>query len=145
MKSVTYEVRWHRGGCKRTFFFKLIYFWLKFPSMKNVYPFKYTLYVFSFQNVYCKGRDYALELMYFWEREKARVQERQTERDSESQAGSVYSAEPNTGLNPMNHEITTWAEIKSRMLNLLSHPGVPAKEPSCHSILLRIYGWPNLP
>ena len=29
------------------------------------------------------------------------------------------------GLKPMNHEIVTWAEIKSQVLNWLSHPGVP--------------------
>ena len=32
------------------------------------------------------------------------------------------STEPDTGLDLMNREIMTWAEIKSRMLNGLSHP-----------------------
>ena len=35
------------------------------------------------------------------------------------------SSEPSMGLHPKNHEIMTWAEIKSQMLNRLSHPGTP--------------------
>ena len=60
----------------------------------------------------------------FWERERKRVsgvgEEREGER--ESQGGST---EPDAGLNPMNQEITTWAEIKSQTLNRMSHPGAP--------------------
>ena len=37
----------------------------------------------------------------------------------------AVSMEPNMELIPMNHEIMTWAEIKSLMLNWLSHPQVP--------------------
>ena len=33
------------------------------------------------------------------------------------------SREPDAGLKLMNHEIMTWAKIKSQMLNQLSHPG----------------------
>ena len=37
----------------------------------------------------------------------------------------AVSTEPNEGLDPMNYEIMTWAEIKSLMLNWLSHPSAP--------------------
>ena len=47
--------------------------------------------------------------------------QREREGDRESQAGSVLSA----GVDPMNREVMTWAEIESRMLNRLSHPGAP--------------------
>ena len=46
--------------------------------------------------------------------------------------------ETNVGLNPMNHEIMTWTEIKSQMLNGLSHPGTPTS-----FVLIRVldYTW----
>ena len=37
----------------------------------------------------------------------------------------MLSAEPDTGLEPTNHEIITQAKIKSQMLNQLNHPGAP--------------------
>ena len=37
----------------------------------------------------------------------------------------AVSAEPDMGFNPRNCEILTQAEIKSRTLNRLSHPGTP--------------------
>ena len=37
----------------------------------------------------------------------------------------AVSVEPEAGLNLMNHEIKTLAEIKSWMLNWMSHPGAP--------------------
>ena len=37
----------------------------------------------------------------------------------------TFSAEPDAGLKLTNHEIMTRAEIKSKMLIQLSHPGVP--------------------
>ena len=37
----------------------------------------------------------------------------------------AVGAGPDAGLELMNHEITALAEIKSRTLNRLSHPGVP--------------------
>ena len=52
-----------------------------------------------------------------WERERQRARAR-------IHAGTV-STEPDTGLDPTNREITTWAELKSQMLNRLSHPGAP--------------------
>ena len=65
------------------------------------------------------------------ERERARerawagVGQRARER---SQARSVLSAqtEPHSTLDFTNHGIMTWAKIKSRTLNRLSHPGVPS-------------------
>ena len=54
--------------------------------------------------------------IYFWERERQTMSRGGAEReeDTESEAGSrlwAVSTEPNTGLEPMNHEIMTWAEI----------------------------------
>ena len=62
----------------------------------------------------------------FWEREHKRVgeQQRERERQNPKQAPAV-SAEPNVGLKLMNSEIMIRAEIKSQMLNQLSHPGAP--------------------
>ena len=51
--------------------------------------------------------------------------EREGGREKNSQAGSVLSADPNVELELTNHEIMTWAEIKSPVLNQLSHQGVP--------------------
>ena len=48
----------------------------------------------------------------FWERE----------RDYE-RISSTDSAEPDTGLDTTNCEIMTWTEVKSQMLDQLSHPG----------------------
>ena len=48
------------------------------------------------------------------------------ERGRESQVGlHAVRAEPDARLDHTNHEIMTWAQIKSQMLNGLSHPGVP--------------------
>ena len=48
------------------------------------------------------------------------------EGETDSQAGSTLSAQsPTQELDLMNREITTWAEIKSGMLNQLSHTGTP--------------------
>ena len=40
------------------------------------------------------------------------------------QAYSLLSAELNSGLQPTNHDITTWA--KTKILNCLSHSGTPS-------------------
>ena len=39
----------------------------------------------------------------------------------------TVNAEPDPGLESMNHEIMTWAETKSWILNRLSHPDAPEK------------------
>ena len=50
----------------------------------------------------------------------------QTERERDRIPSRVraVSEESNTGLEPSKHEIMVPAEIKSQMLNPLSHPGV---------------------
>ena len=60
----------------------------------------------------------------FWEKERelGRSRERERERERETQAGSELLVQ---GLDPMNYEIMTLAEIKSQMLNRLSCPGAP--------------------
>ena len=54
--------------------------------------------------------------IYFWERQRQNVTGLGAERegDTESEAGSrlwAVSTEPNTGLEPTNREIMTWAEV----------------------------------
>ena len=53
--------------------------------------------------------------IYFWERERERerASRRRAERegDTESEAGSELSAQPDAGLESMNHEIMTWAKV----------------------------------
>ena len=56
--------------------------------------------------------------VYFWERERERQSVSgggaEREGDTESEAGSrlwAVSTQPNTGLEPMNHEIMTWGEV----------------------------------
>ena len=62
-----------------------------------------------------------LSLFTSRERQSVRAGDGKRERERESQAGS----EPNTGIEPTIHEILTWVEIKSQMLNQLSHPSAP--------------------
>ena len=50
------------------------------------------------------------------------------ERERENPKQALSSAKPDTGLKLMNRGIMTWAKIKSRMLNQLSHPGTPIIE-----------------
>ena len=54
----------------------------------------------------------------FWERECVWAGERQIETENPKQGFCTGS----TRLDPTNHEIMTWAEIKSRMFNWLRHP-----------------------
>ena len=61
----------------------------------------------------------------YFERERARAGNRQRERGRERISSRLHgiSTEPNVrGMT--NHDIMTWAETKSRMLNWLSHSGV---------------------
>ena len=55
------------------------------------------------------------------------VGEGQREREGDKILSRLHtvSAEPDSGLEPTNREILTRAEIKSRTLNRLSHPGAP--------------------
>ena len=65
--------------------------------------------------------------MYF-DRERERERVHKQGRDRESGKEKIpsrlhaVSTEPNVGLDLTNREIMTWAKIKSRMLNRLSHP-----------------------
>ena len=47
------------------------------------------------------------------------------EGEKESQADTALSAEHDPGVWSHYPEVMTWAEIKSWLLNLLSHPGAP--------------------
>ena len=83
----------------------------------------------------CTSFFFLIMFIYFWERERKRERENelgrgQREGDTESQAGSrlwAVSAEPDAGLEPTEHKIVIWSEIKSQTLNWLSHPGSPKK------------------
>ena len=61
---------------------------------------------------------------WFWERGEW---ERGSKRGRERTPSRLCtdSTEPDAGLDLRNLEIMTWAEIKSQMLNQLSHPGAP--------------------
>ena len=84
--------------------------------------------------------------IYFWERERVRVHMHvngggaEREGDPESEVGSrlrAVSTKPDMGLEPTNCEIMTWAEIKSWVLNQLSHPGAP----EVHIAYLFLHEW----
>ena len=64
--------------------------------------------------------------MYF-KRENGEGAERERERERIPSRLPVVSTEPDTGLDAMNHEIMTYTEIKSLMLNRLNHPGTPTQ------------------
>lgn len=80
-----------------------------------------------------------LPIICFLERERRhkRGREKGQERIPSSRDSPCTSTEPDAGLNLMNHEIMTWAEIKSRLLNRLSYPGasrVPFKQTPCFRV-----------
>ena len=53
--------------------------------------------------------------VYFWRRERNRVEKGQRERETESETGSrlwAVSTAPDMGLKLMNFEIMTWAEVR---------------------------------
>ena len=66
-----------------------------------------------------------IDFLKFILRERAWKQGRGRERGRKRIPSRLHavSAEPNVGLDPMNCEIMTWAEIKSQTPNKLSHPG----------------------
>ena len=49
--------------------------------------------------------------IYFWERKGGAEREGDTESQEDSRLWAV-STEPNTGLEPMNCEIMTWADVR---------------------------------
>ena len=61
--------------------------------------------------------------LFLWEH--AHVSRGEAERGRER--NRAVSTEPDAGLNLTNHEIMTWAKIKSRMHNKLNHPGAPSR------------------
>ena len=65
-----------------------------------------------------------LKFIYF-ETGRAQVEEEQREKERIPSRLCTVSSEPNAGLDPMDHENMAWAEIKSQMLNWLSHPSAP--------------------
>ena len=73
---------------------------------------------------------YLFNVYLFWERERERKSEHMSrgraERERRERIPSrlhAVSVEPDVGLDFMNCEIMTWAEIKIWTLNWLSHPG----------------------
>ena len=61
------------------------------------------------------------------EREREREQRRGRERRKERIPSGIHTVrvEPNAGHQSTHHKIMTWVEIKSQILNQLSHPGAP--------------------
>ena len=51
--------------------------------------------------------------------------ERERERERLPSRLRAVSTETDTGFHPMTHEIMTWAKIKSKLLNWLTHQGAP--------------------
>ena len=73
-----------------------------------------------------KLKIFFFEFIFEREREQAQVGEGQIERRQRIPSRvCAVSAEPDVGLELMNHEIMTSVEIKSQTLNQLSHPGAP--------------------
>ena len=62
--------------------------------------------------------------IWFWERETSWAEEEQREKEAENlKQAPPCQHQAVEGLEPKNCEIMTWAEIKSPMLNWLTHPG----------------------
>ena len=95
----------------------------------------------SYDNFPANNFSVFLSLFILWERQRERERERERQRQRQStRAGEgqrerereriprrlcIVSTESNMGLKPMNHEIMTWAKVKSWTVNWLSHPGAP--------------------
>ena len=69
---------------------------------------------------FCKKK-----LFIYFERESWGGAETERERERIPSTLPAISVEPNTGLEPMNHEIMILAKIKNQTLNQLSHQGTP--------------------
>ena len=77
-------------------------------------------------------------MFIYFERERVRAREsmsrggaereREGEKEREKESLHTVSTEPCVGLELNDHEIMTRAEIKSWMLNQLSHSGAPENE-----------------
>ena len=77
-----------------------------------------------------QSKRHLFKVYLFWERKGESTGEGQKERERENlKQGSTPSAQLRASRRTLggshNHEIMTWAEIRSQMLNCLSHPGAP--------------------
>ena len=64
---------------------------------------------------------------FYFERVRETVSGGRAERERGRESQIVLIAQRRMGLDLMNHEVKTGAEIKSRTLNPLSHPGAPCR------------------
>ena len=66
-------------------------------------------------------------MFVYFERERGKAWAGEGQRGRERIPSRLHavSTDPDVGLESTNHEIMTWAEIKSQRLNWLSHPGTP--------------------
>ena len=75
---------------------------------------KSSYYLYSFKKL-CYLKKFFLTFIYFWDRERQRMNRGGSERGRpESETGSrlwAVSTEPDAGLELMDHEIMTWAEV----------------------------------
>ena len=69
-----------------------------------------------------------LNLFIYLDRERAGKQGRGRNRERIPSRLLDISVEPESGLELTNCEITTRAEIRSRPLNQLNHPGTPKRD-----------------
>ena len=88
------------------------------------------------------------KLYLFWKKKHKWERGRERGRERIPSRPHSVSAEPSAQLCLMNGEIMTWAEIKSPMLNQLSHPGAPLKvsfflSTTCMEIGKDDKGWTN--
>ena len=92
--------------------------------------FKRFFFVFHFEK--CNYHDSRADVFFFFsclftyfEREKESGAGGGAERERSKRIPSklcAFSAESDTGLDPMNHEIMHWAKIKNQILSRLNHP-----------------------
>ena len=95
-------------------YFQLLSLSFHFPSL----PLLAAPFSFFFSSLF-------KSLFIYFERERQGGKEGERIPSSVKRIHCTVSAEPSVGLDPMNCEARTWAEIKSRTLNQLSHPGAP--------------------
>ena len=65
------------------------------------------------------------EIEHTWALTQAEQAHREKGRKGIPSRFHTVSAQSNIGLELTNCEIMTWAKVKSKMLNWLSHPGAP--------------------
>ena len=81
-------------------------------------------WVFSLKNHF---KNCFLKFYLFWEKERESVCTGGAESEGERERIPSRLHTVSVGLEPTNHEIMTWAEIKNQALNWLSHPGTLKK------------------